>query len=373
MNFDFDPQQLELRDTVARALADAAPFEGHATRGDDDHAVWSTLADLGLFGLMVPEAQGGLGLTLIDVALIAEEFGAALAPLSITDTLIACDVIARHGSAGQLAQWLPRIAEGHCRIAIGWIEEASGYDPVRMQTGIKGQSLNGTKLLVPHADKANAFLIPVQNGVALIDSNAPGVTLMPHESLDPTCGHHSVAFDSVVVTAEAVLNGFAPQDATARLFDVAATVYAGMALGIARETMNRAATYARERIQFDRPIGSFQAIKHKCADMFTSVEAARAAAYYGFCAVAEAGAEGPHAASMAKAFCGDVAVRCCQDAIQVHGGMGFTWELGLHHFLRRAKVMGAAWGDGDFHRERVMEKTLEALARPETSASRSAA
>jgi alkylation response protein AidB-like acyl-CoA dehydrogenase len=373
MNFDFDPQQIELRDTVARVLTDVVPFEGHEARGDDDHVVWSMLGELGLFGLLVTEAHGGLGLTLVDAALIAEEFGAALVPLSVTDTLIAADVIARHGSAGQQARWLSRIAEGQCRIALAWIEDSAGYDPAGMLTGVTGQALNGTKLLVPHADKADAFLIPVRSGVVLIERTAPGLTVTRHDSLDPACGHHRVDLNDVAIGADAILDGFSPQDATARLFDVAATVHAGMALGIARETMARAVRYARERVQFDRPIGSFQAIKHKCADMFTVVEAARAAAYYAFCAVAEVSADGAYAASMAKAFCGDVAVRCCEDAIQIHGGMGFTWELGLHHFLRRAKVIGAAWGDGDFHRERVVVKTLEALAQAEPGSARSAA
>jgi acyl-CoA dehydrogenase len=171
-----------------------------------------------------------------------------------------------------------------------------------------------------------------------------------------------VLFNRVAIAPGAILDGHAPQDAAARLFDVAAALLSAVALGVAGEMVRRSADYARERVQFDKPIGSFQAIKHKCADMYTQVEAARAAAYYAICVLSETGEDGPRAASMAKAFCVDTAVECCHQGIQVHGGMGFTWELGLHHFLRRARILAASFGDSNFHRERVIAATLEHAA-----------
>ncbi|WP_068076715.1 acyl-CoA dehydrogenase family protein [Novosphingobium lentum] len=379
MNYDFDAQQIELHDVVARALADALPFDGHEARGADDCAGWAAMAELGLFGLLVPEAYGGLDLSLTDLTPIAQELGERLAPLSIVDTLAASEVIVRHGTLAQQARWLPAIARGELRVAVAWLEPAAGYDPHAMATTVAAGRLNGTKMLVAHADRCEWLLLPVRHGdgsrvdLAMVERTAPGVTLTVQESLDPSCGHHRVDLRDVALAPDALLGGFAPQLAAARLFDVAAALHALLALGIAGAMMSRAADYARERVQFDVPIGSFQAIKHKCADMYTLVEAARAAAYYGLAAVAKGDAESTRAASLAKAYCNDVAARCCQDSIQVHGGMGFTWELGLHRFLRRAKVVGAAFGDPDFHRERVLALTLEAMAQPHSGAARSAA
>ena len=379
MNFDFDDQQLELHETVARALADALPFDGHEARCADDSSGWNTMAELGLFGVLVPEVHGGLGLSLVDLALIAEELGVRIAPQSISDTLAASDVIARHATAEQQSRWLPALAEGRLRVAIAWHEAASGYDPASMATSLVDGMLQGEKLVVANAAKADFLLVPFRHGdssrvgLAMVKARGEGVSLIETESLDPACGHCCVSFASARVPDDAVLAGYAPQDAAARLFDVAAALQAAMALGIAAEVLQRSADYARERIQFDKPIGSFQAIKHKCADMYALIEAARAASYYAICALAEAAEDGHRAASMAKAFCGDTAVKCCHDAIQVHGGMGFTWELGLHHFLRRARVIAAIFGDGDYHRERVVAATLRANALTMAEPKRSAA
>lgn len=379
MNFDFDDQQIELHETVARALADALPFEGHEARGADDSAGWNMMAELGLFGVLVPEGKGGLGLSLVDLALIAEELGARIASQSIADTLAASDVIARHGSAAQQAAWLPALAEGKLRVAIAWNEAASGYDPAKMATTLADGVLRGEKIAVAHAASADYLLVPFRHGnsprigLAMVAADAAGVTLLATESLDPSCGHCTAAFNAVAIGQDAVLAGAAPSDAAARLFNVAAALQAAMALGIAVEVLRRSADYARERIQFDKPIGSFQAIKHRCADMYALVEAARAASYYAICALSEAADDGPRAASMAKAFCGDTAIKCCHDAIQVHGGMGFTWELGLHYFLRRVRVIASIFGDGDFHRERVMAATLQAMGPAVVELDRSAA
>ena len=370
MNFDFDDQQLELHASVARALSDTLPFEGLETRGADDAAGWDLMAEMGLFGLLVPEANGGLGLSLVDLALIAEEFGARLAPQSIIDTLAAADAISRHASEKQKARWLRPLADGRLRVALAWHEAEGGYDPARMMTSLKDGVLTGGKILVAQAAKADFLLVPfrygdsTRTGLAMIDTQKPGLTLELSETLDLTCNFHCASFSEIEVTPDAILDGQAPQASAARLFDLAAALNAAVALGIAAEMVQRSVVFARERIQFDKPIGSFQAIKHKCANMYTMVEAARAASYYAICALAEGGPDGARAASMAKAFCVDTAVTCCQDGIQVHGGMGFTWELGLHHFLRRTRVIGAMFGDSDFHRERVVAATLKTFAQP---------
>lgn len=370
MNFDFDDQQLELHATVKRALTEALPFESHESRGADDSIAWSLMADMGLFGMLVPEANAGMGLSLVDLVLIAEEFGGVLAPQSILDTLAATDVIARHATDTQRANWLGSVAEGKLRIALAWHEPEAGYDPSRMSTTLSDQRLVGEKMLVAHAASADYLLVPfrygdgTRTGLAMVDPKSAGVTFEASETLDPFCDYHRVVFSDVQIAPDHILDGFAPQMAAGRLFDVTSALQATLALGIAIELVRRSAEYARERIQFDKPIGSFQAIKHKCADMYTLVEAARAASYYAICALSEAAEDGARAASMAKAFCTDTAIKCCHDAIQVHGGMGFTWELGLHFFLRRTRVIAAQYGDSDYHRERVLALTLANMAQP---------
>lgn len=379
MNFDFDEQQLELHSTVARALAEALKFEEHEAHGSDDRAGWNMMAELGLFGLLVPEAHGGLGLSLVDLALIAEELGSRLAPQSIADTMAASDVIARHGTEEQQARWLVPLAEGRLRVALAWHEAGASYDPGQMTTSLVDGALRGEKILVAHAMEADFLLVPFRYGessrigLAMVERNKPGLSILESVSLDPACGHCTAVLTDLVLSEQEILDGFAPQAAAERLFSVAAALQAAIALGIAAEVVRRSADYARERIQFDKPIGSFQAIKHTCANMYAQVEAARAASYYAICALSEAAEDGPRAASMAKAFCSDVAVKCCHDGIQVHGGMGFTWELGLHHFLRRVRVIAAIFGDSDFHRERVIVATLRSLAPDAVEHERSAA
>ncbi len=333
MNFDFTHEQIEFRDTVAQAL----------TGGTD----WDTLARLGLFALLVPEAQGGMGMSLVDVALIVQELGSALAPLAITDTLIATDLIARHSKGSARQEELHLIAAGKCRIALAWQEPGNGY----WQDEIASTSSGGHKILVANADAADFFLVATDKGLVLIDKAA--VTVTAHQALDLTCPHHVINYQS---SSAIPLGDRKPR---ARLFDVAATLNAGMLLGISEKLLSLSAAYARDRQQFDKPIGSFQGIKHKCADMAVQIEAAKSVAYYAFRAAAEDSPDLPRASSMAKAWCGDTAGKVGADAVQVHGGMGFTWELGLHHYLRRTKHLASLYGDANWHRERVLAITLE--------------
>jgi alkylation response protein AidB-like acyl-CoA dehydrogenase len=337
MNFDFSPEQQELRDTIARALANGAD--------------WNALADLGLFALLVPEAQGGMGMSLVDVALIVQELGATLAPPAITDTLIATDLIARHKKGGVRQDLLLQIAAGKVRIALAWQEPGSGYD----EGDIASMAMVGHKMLVAQADEADMFLVATDKGLVLVDKSS--ATLTAHQSLDPSCSHHYMEYS----TQDSIPLGALIR--RARLFDVAATVNAGLLLGISEKLLTLSAAYARERIQFDKPIGSFQGIKHKCADMAVQVEAAKSVAYYAFWAAAEDVPDRARASSMAKAWCGDVASKVGAEAIQIHGGMGFTWELGLHHYLRRAKVLASLYGDANWHRERVLAITLDEMER----------
>jgi len=363
MNFDFDDEQYSFRDTLARFLGEKFPLDKHEKlvgAGRDHEGYWAGLAELGLFCLLVPEDQGGIGLSFIDLALPVEELGKAIAPLSIADTLAATDLLARFGTDAQKAKYLPGIATGELRASIAYLEAGAGYDPgsVAATRGADGK-LSGAKILAAHAADANLLLVAVKGAVLVLDRDTPGLTLAPHGDIDPASGFQSVALDGVVAGDDTVLGGGA--DAVARLFDAGATLAAGMLVGLSDRVFNVALDYMKTRVQFDRPIGSFQALKHRSADIKISLEAACAATYYAFWAMAEDAPDRARAVSIAKAYAGDVARRAANEGIQFHGGMGFTWELGIHHYLRRVKVLEAAYGDATFHRERVFAETLASL------------
>jgi alkylation response protein AidB-like acyl-CoA dehydrogenase len=369
VNFAFDEQQRELGATVAAALADISALTSPDLEPVGHVEAWDSLAGLGLFALLVPEQYGGVSLSMVDVALSIEALGAGLAPPLVPSTLIAADLIRRFGSEGQKADYLPAIAAGECKIAIAAVEQ----DGNRPGTSVRNGSLNGHKILVAGAADADLLLVTVGNDsgdrIQLVTSNATGLTVERHESIDPTAALARATFDQVEATPDNTLGNV---DAANYLVDVAATVHAGMLVGIADHMLNVAVNYAQTREQFGKPIGSFQAIKHRCADMAVAVEAGRSAAYYAFWAVSEGDADAPRAASMAKAYCNEVARFVCNEAIQVHGGMGFTWELGLHRFLRRAKLFQHSFGDTAYHQERVLALTL-ASASSGTIARRDAA
>ena len=365
MNFGFDEDQKSLAQTVANQLADFPELMSPALNPPHNDEVWRSMAALGLFSLLVPERNEGVGLGLVDLALAIEALGAGLAPPSIVSTLIATDVIVRYGSQVQQSLLLPRIAIGDLKVAIATLEAESGYDARTFTAKAIGGVLHGQKILVADAAGADLFLVVARGDdgpvVVMVEPGAEGVSLSPHDDLDPTSGHCAIIFDRVKLDGNAILGQAAPARAVDRLLDVAATLHAGLLMGIAARMLDAAVEYAKIRVQFGQPIGAFQAIKHRCADMAVAVEAGRSAAYYAFWAVSEEAPDRDRAASMAKAYCGDVARHVCNETIQVHGGMGFTWELGLHRFLRRSKVIEHAYGDAAWHNERILSATLATI------------
>lgn len=365
MNFGFDEDQKSLGETIAQVLADFPSLTAPDLAPPRDDAVWRAVTDLGLFALLVPERFDGIGLSLVDLALATEALGAGLAPPAIAATLVATDLLVRHGSEAQQRALLPKIAAGDVKFALAVHEADRGYAPDAVTTRSSNGTLTGSKILVADAADATHFLTLAQtaNGLAIVavGRELPGVRVRPHDDIDPTSGLCAVEFEKAKLDVDSVIGTAAPQRAVERLLDVGATVSAGQLMGIAARMLDTSVAYARTREQFGQPIGAFQAIKHRCADMAVAVEAGRSAAYYAFWASAEDAPDRARAASMAKAYCGDVCRQVCNDAIQVHGGMGFTWELGLHRFLRRAKVIEHAFGDIAYHNERVLVETLAAL------------
>ena len=319
--------------------------------------------------MLVPEQFGGLALSFVDVALVIEELGKALVGSPVCDTLVAADLLVRHGTDAQRARWLPRIAAGQLRAVIAFSEPGSGFAIEDIDTRAKvadsGWLLDGHKILVPDAAAADLVLLIAkfgaeqEHGLAVIEPGRRGVEIRDHVTIDPTCRMSSVTCTAVELREEDRLGGSgADVRCVARLLDLSATVAALQMTGIAVRVLELAIAYAAQRVQFGRPIGSFQAIKHKCADMAVAVEGSRSAVYFAAWAAAESETDFTRAASMAKSFCGDAARMVCNEGTQIHGGMGFTWELGLHFYLRRAKLLEYSFGDASFHRERVLATTL---------------
>ena len=376
MDFSFNADQTALGETVARLLADHPALLAPQPEPAQQSAAWDALAELGLFALLVPEDFGGAGLSLVDVALAVEALGAGLAPPSAAATLAATDLLVRHGSSSQQGELLPRIARGELKFAIAALEPDQGYDPEEVACSFADGSLRGSKILVEAAAAADILVVLARDSAGpallLVDREAPGVSLRGHDDLDPASGFCAVSFDAVRLKDDALLGTAAPAQAVARLFDVGATLSAGLLTGIATRMLEASVEYAKTRSQFGQPIGAFQAIKHRCADMAVALEAARSTAYYAFWAIAEDAPDRTRAASMAKSCCGESARMICNEAIQIHGGMGFTWELGLHRFLRRARVLEYGFGDAAWHNERVLAETLAMLteggAEPELAA-----
>ena len=361
MDFDFSEDQYLLRDSVNAFLADNWGTKRlRAAAGQFSEELWHGLTGLGLQTLLVPEAHGGAGLGLVDAVLAFEAFGRHLVPGPMLETILISEVIARFGGAALL----PHIAEGTVRLAFAHAEPGAGHraEPAGVTATLdRGQwRLHGRKILVPAADSATGLAVSAQlpdGGAALFlcDLSAPGVAIARNVAIDPDAMPCRMDFAGTPATL--LGDGALP-----RLLETSAIAAAAAMIGIAGAALDMAVAYAKQRTQFDRPIGSFQAIKHRCADMLVAVETARAAAYYAAWAAAEDDPALPLAVSIAKAAAGDASRFACNECLQIHGGVGFTWEFDVHLFLKRAKLLEYSFGDATWHRERVAQRVLPAAA-----------
>ena len=362
MNFDFSDEQNLLRDQAARFLGDhAAPraiLDGDAAF---DRDLWRGMAELGWMGTTIPEAHGGLGLGHEELCVIAEELGRALAPTPFSSSVyLATEAILLAGSDAQKQTYLPKLARGE---AIGCFAIAEGVGaptPKTIAVTLADGKLHGEKQPVADGDVADFAVVLARSGglsLCIVDLDAAGVVRETVPTVDPTRSHARIAFDDAnAAPLGKPGHGWA---LTGEIFDRAAVLIAFEQLGGAQACLDMAVDYARNRYAFGRPIGSFQAIKHKLADVYIATEIARSNAHYGAWALASGAADLPVAAAAARVAASTAYNLAARENIQTHGGLGFTWESDCHLYYRRAKLLSLALGGERRWKDRLVSQ-LEA-------------
>ena len=371
MDLGLTEEQEILKNTARDFLEKEAP-EAYVRQMEEDERgyspeVWKKMADQGWQGIIIPEEYGGVGFGFLDLIVLLEEFGRALVPGPFIPTMVAATAILEGGSEEQKQQWLPRIASGDVIATLAFTEPSARFDAegveLRAEKSGENYTLNGTKLFVPDAHVADLMVVVARTGgqgeqgisLFLVDAKAPGITTEVLKTIasDKRC---EVRFENVSVPAANLLGGEGQGwPLMQRIILKATSMEAAYLVGLAQMDFEISVNYAKERVQFGRPIGSFQAIQHKAADMVTDVDGARFIMYRAAWAVAENEPDAEMQVSMAKAWVSDATRRVVAHGQQIHGGIGFTKDYKIQLYFRRQKRGELMWGDGDFHREKVAE------------------
>ena len=368
MNFAFSEEQEELRRTVRAFLEQKSP-EAEVRRLMEteegyDQAVWKQMGEqMGLQGLAIPEEYGGSGYSYIELIVVLEEMGRRLLAAPYFSTVVlAANTLLQSGDDAAKKEYLPGIASGET-IATLAITEANGRwdeEGITLQASGSGDSwtLDGEKMFVLDGHIADLILVAAKTGAGTslfaVQGDASGLTRTPLATMDQTRKQAKLTFAGT--PAKLIGTDGQGWQTLSTVLDLAAVGLAAEQVGGAQFVLEMAVQYAKDRIQFGRPIGSFQAIKHKCADMLLEVESAKSAAYYaGWCA-AEMNDELPSVASLAKAYCSEAYFHAAAENIQIHGGIGFTWEHPAHLYFKRAKSSELLFGDPTYHRELLAQR-----------------
>jgi alkylation response protein AidB-like acyl-CoA dehydrogenase len=371
MYFDLTDEQQAIKSTARDFLAaryrSSRIRELAASEDGFEQKDWEEMAELGWPGLALPEEWGGQGLGIVDLAVLFEEMGYALAPSPLLSTTVAGLALAFNGTDEQRERWLRPLAAGELRGAPALFDAGGsatiGEFEIEAKADGDGVVLDGEKVLVMDAAAADFFLVATADGRRhIVERDAEGVTVAPESSIDLARRLYSVRLDGVRVGGDATLGG--TQEDFQPVLWRACVAIAAESTGIAQRTMEMAVEYAKERQQFGRPIGAYQAVSHRCAQMLLETENSRSAVYGAAWAADADPAALPLAASMAKAYASDAGWRVPDASIQVHGGIGFTWEHDLHFFLKRGRANAAAFGDARWHRDRVAGLVLAEAPAP---------
>ncbi|MFD9670072.1 acyl-CoA dehydrogenase family protein [Rhodococcus sp. NPDC059968] len=343
----------ELRATCRKLLSRNATSErirevSNSPTGEDD-AFWKQIADLGWTTITIPEEYEGIGQGLVELAILAEEFGRSLQPSPIVPSSVATWVIQRHGTEGLRSQLLPQLASAEA-IATWGLQGPGDNGPLTISSG----RISGRRLYVPEAHRASHLAVDAQldgkRVLAVVDTNGEGVTIERQHTLDLTRRYFAVAFDSTPITGDGLILS---DDAHSDLFRAGVVLQCAESVGIARRLLDMTVDYVSTRRQFDRPIGSFQAIKHRIADMYIQLEGSVVATEEAAWAVEHRRSDADVSVHVAKSWTGRSASAIASDSLQLHGGIAFTWEHDLHLFLRRAKVNELLLGTPAWHDEQL--------------------
>lgn len=373
MRLAFTDEQEELRAQARGFLAEHASSEALRRAMASEHGfepeLWKRIGgELGWTGVAIPETHGGAGLTFVELMALLEPMGeAVLAAPFFATVCLAAPVLLAEPSSPAAQEWLPAIAEGRVTATLAAGRAGRRADPprdaIRWRRTAEGYTLSGRDDFVLDGASAELLLVAATREgaspggeIALfaLPSRTPGVERRGLVTMDSTRRFADLGFREVRLPASALLGeGKRAAAILDRSLDLAAIALAAEATGGAQRSLDLAVAYAKERVQFGRPIGGFQAIKHKCADGMVAVETARSAVYHAGCVAAEARDDVGTPASLAKAWCSEAYFRCAADALQIHGGVGFTWEYDVHLHLKRARSMEAWLGSPAWHRERI--------------------
>jgi alkylation response protein AidB-like acyl-CoA dehydrogenase len=345
VDFELSDDQQALA-AAARSLLDglASPEQvrAHMASGQPyDAKLWRSMAEQGWLGIDVPESQGGLGLGFVELAVLIEQLGRHVAPAPLVPSALALGALLE--SSGLGSSWVESLVVGD---AVGCVAWAGPRSPVVAKGAGDQVVLGGRPDPVIAAPAADVAVVWTPSAVFAVDLRAAGRP-EPVPALDVTQSVGWLSFDE---TPAVRLGG---ADAAGRLLDRAAVAWSAELLGGASRVLEMASEYAKVRVQFGKPIGSFQAVKHRCADMVVDVEGMRSSTWYGAWCLAADHPDASVAASAAKVWCADAAKRVMASGLQVHGGIGFTWEHDLHLYLKRSQLGQVSFGDASYHRDRL--------------------
>lgn len=368
MNFDFSDDQKQLRDQARRFLAEKCPpkavrevLEGRAPY---DRALWKGFAEMGFLGVAIPEEYGGAGAGQLELCVLAEEVGRAVAPVPFSSTVyLAAEALMLAGSDAQKQKWLPKIAAGEAIGALALFEGKGNPSPQAIKASVSGGALTGAKSPVADGGIADFAIVAARTGstgretdigLFIVDLAGEGVEVKTLQNVDPSRNQAEIVFKTAKVEPLGPANeGWS---ILTRVLDRAAVLIGFEQVGGADRALEMGRDYALDRIAFGRPIGSFQAVKHILADMYVAATLARSNCYYGAWALSTDAAELPEAAAAARISATQAFQLCSKQNIQVHGGMGFTWEFDCHLYYRRSNALALVLGSQSYWEDQLIDR-----------------
>ncbi len=378
MNFGFTEEQGFLRDAVRKFIDDRCPMPEvrrlMKTRDAHSPELWSALAEQGSLGLLVPEEHGGAELAWVDFVVLLEEMGRTLVPSPLVSTALAVMAVREAGSRSQQGHWLPRFADGSAVGALAVLEanDVQGAAGVGLVAATDGDVdvLRGEKRFVADVGSADVFVVAYRGGsqgekrggtgirLGLVRKDDPGLRVELVPGLDETKRSGTLVLDGVRIAAEDRLTGADPEATLEWLLDCGRVAVTAEGLGAAEGALALTVQYAKDRVQFGSPIGRFQGVKHRLADIWVDTESIKSLLYYAAWTIDNRRDELPRYASLAKAYLADAFTRIGVDCIQLHGAVGYTIEYDIQLYLKRSKWLRPMFGDGDYHRDRLARLSM---------------